>query len=131
MPIKVVNPKQKRDSKTFMLRIKLDEISNLKCLKEEILEQLGKRYIRFNLKFDVGYLSDCQRIHFSESDDIKHELACLIKKGKSLWCDGLEVHVVDSNGPIIVDDSDFEEEQPAKKQKSVNALESKASGSMH
>ena len=37
LPIKVFNPEKKRDSKVFMLKLKLDEVSTLKCLQEEIL----------------------------------------------------------------------------------------------
>ena len=40
--IKVFNPDRKRDTKIFKLHLQIDEISSLKCLREEILEQLGK-----------------------------------------------------------------------------------------
>ena len=42
IPIKVFNPDRKRDTKIFKLHLQIDEISSLKCLREEILEQLGK-----------------------------------------------------------------------------------------
>ena len=42
IPIKIFHPEKKRDSKTYMLRLQIDEIRNLNLLREEILEQLGK-----------------------------------------------------------------------------------------
>ena len=126
IPIKVFHPEKKRDSKTFMLRLQIDEISNLNLLREEILEQLGKKLIKFDLKFDIGYFAGSQKICFSENDDMKKELARIDKKGKSLWYNGLK-KTVEGDVTICVDDSDFSdnEQQPAKKPK-LNALESKA-----
>lgn len=93
------------------------------------MEQLGKRVIKFDLKFDVGYLTGAQRVCFSEKDDIREELTGLMKKGKSLWCDGMRKVVDDDDdATIVVNNSDSEEEfqrQPTKKRKVSNALESK------
>ena len=54
IPIIVLNPSRKRD-KSYMLNLHIDSTSNLKHLREKILEQLGKDIISFDLKFDVGF----------------------------------------------------------------------------
>ena len=55
IPIRVINPKKKRDVKTYILKdIQPQMIRTLKCLSEEILEQLGKGVVSFQLNFDVG-----------------------------------------------------------------------------
>ena len=45
IPIKVINP-IRREAKTYLLNLQIGKIGNLKCLREEILEQLGKRVIK-------------------------------------------------------------------------------------
>ena len=72
-----------------MLNVCIDTIGNLKHLNEEILEQLGKQVVSFDLTFDVGYFvaSSC-RICFVNTDNIKMELTQLRDSGKSLWCEG-------------------------------------------
>ena len=40
-----------------MLKINIDEMTNLKCLREEILNQLEKNVVKFDLTFDVGFFS--------------------------------------------------------------------------
>ena len=85
IPIRVVNPKQKRDVKTYILRnINPQMIQTLKDLREEILEQLGKGVVNFALTFDVGYMSGGHRICFKEKD-IKSLLPGIVKDGGSLW----------------------------------------------
>ena len=49
MPIKVINPSKKRESKMYMPNIPIE------TLREHIIEQLGKNVISFDLHFDVGY----------------------------------------------------------------------------
>ena len=67
--IRVINPMKKRDMKTYSFRdVRTDEILTLAALKEEILDQLGKRVVSFKLDFDVGYMSGNQRICFLEKD---------------------------------------------------------------
>lgn len=128
LPIKVFNPKKKRDSKIFMLHLRLDELSTLKHLQEQILEQIGKKHVRFDLKFDVGYLAGSQNICFHEKDDMKQKLMGLSKKGKTLWCNGLKLLPdVDSDVTICLDSSDSEDDRrPAAKKCKTNASESKA-----
>jgi hypothetical protein len=79
LPIKVVNPKCKREAKTYILHsISVGDITTLKRLKEMILEHLGKNVVSFRLGFDVGYvMSGTNRICFSQSDDVKSELGSL------------------------------------------------------
>ena len=55
LTIKVINPKCKREAKTYILHsISINNITTLKRLKEVILEQLGKSVVTFSLQFDVG-----------------------------------------------------------------------------
>ena len=61
IPIKVINPSKKRESKTYMLNIPIDRMDNLKTLCEHILEQLGKNVVSFDLHFDVGYFSSTHK----------------------------------------------------------------------
>ena len=66
--IKVINPERKRDAKKFILRA--FEPQTLESLREEVLEQLGKNVVSFQLNFDVGYMTGNQRICFREKDKI-------------------------------------------------------------
>ena len=52
IPIKVVNPLRERDGKSYMLYLDIEKVTSLKSLQEEILEQLGKAVVNFDLKFD-------------------------------------------------------------------------------
>ena len=45
MTIKVFNPSRKRECKTFVLSLKVDDMTNIRALCEEVLEQLGKQTI--------------------------------------------------------------------------------------
>ena len=85
IPIKVINPSKKHESKTYMLSLQLDQVRTLECLREHILEQLGKDVIKFDLCFDVGYYSSSHKICFVHT---KTELKRLYEKSKILWCDG-------------------------------------------
>ena len=111
LPIKVVNPKCKREAKTYILRsISVSDVATLKRLKEIILEQLGKN-VSFRLLVDVGYVvSGSNRICFSQSDDVKSELGKIVKKGYSLWCEGLDPGAqkrpCEADGVVLLDDSD-------------------------
>ena len=89
VPIKVINPKCKREAKTYILHsICVGNITTLKRLKEIILEHLGKSVVSLRLGFDVGYIVNGNRICFSQSDDVKSEI---VKKGFALWCEGLDI----------------------------------------
>ena len=52
IPMKVINPSKKQESK---ICIPINQMDNLKTLREHILEQLGKNVVSFDLHFDVGY----------------------------------------------------------------------------
>ena len=124
IPIKVINPSKKRESKTYMLNIPIDHIHNLKSLCEHILELLGKNVVSFDLQFDVGYFSSTHKICFIDGDDIKTELKRLSKAGKTLWCDGKSTRP--SMASVVCVDSDSDDEPPSKKsKKKPSALESK------
>ena len=59
----------------------------LKSLKEEILGQLGKSIVCFDLEFDVGYMMGTQKISFSETDDVGDHMQKILNKGYRLWCE--------------------------------------------
>ena len=72
--IRVFSPTAKLEYKSYLLNLKGFASYRLRSLKEEILEQLGKKVICFDLEFDVGYMKGTQRICFSQSDDVAAEL---------------------------------------------------------
>jgi len=79
--IKVVDPDQKRDTKTYILQdVQVESLFTLHALREEILEQLGKHVVSFKLNFDAGYVSGSQRICFTEKDETVTNLQMLAKK---------------------------------------------------
>lgn len=128
IPIKVINPSRKRDSKSYMLQgIEVEQMGTLNSLREIILDQLGKHVVSFKLEFDVGYFVASQ-ICFTASDDIRSELIRLNSKGKVLWCEGLSDR--SSHSPVISLDSDSGENEHAPKRprtkEKVSVLESKA-----
>ena len=127
IPIKVINPLKKRESKTYMLNIHISTIGTLKHLREEILEQLGKDVVSFNLTFDVGYfVASSRKICFVDADNIKTELIRVRDSGKSLWCQGRSL----SSKETICIDGDDEFTLLPKKAKVdenvLNACEAKA-----
>ena len=70
----MVNSTNKRESKTYMLSLQLEKITSLNCLREYILEKLGKSVVCFSLQFDVGYFVGIHKICFVVNDNIKTEL---------------------------------------------------------
>jgi len=101
----------------------LKEIKNitLKSLKEEILEQLGKSVVCFDLQFDVGYTMGAQKISFSKSDDVGESMQKILNKGYKLWCEGN-----DSRKRSDLDDEDNHNDQaikPKLKKPKMSALE--------
>ena len=62
-----------------MLSLCVEATRDLRHLKEEILEQLGKDLVSFDLQFDVGYYVSSARIHYVNGDNIKEEL-CQIRQ---------------------------------------------------
>ena len=49
---------------------------------------IGKGIKKFDLKFDVGWLSGLRKINFTDGEDLRSELKGIQHKGKSLWCNG-------------------------------------------
>ena len=126
IPIKVINPARKRDCKSYMLNLEVEKVCHLSYLREEILEQLSKEVVSFNLKFDVGCFRGSQRICFTAGDNIAVELQQLKKSGKCLWCDGLKRSECDE--PICLDSDSDDEGIKTKKRKidkEANAFEAK------
>lgn len=74
IPIKVLTVGKMQVSKTYMLNINISEVRGLKCLCEEILDQLGKGVVKFDLTFNVGYISGNRKKFFTKNGDIKSEL---------------------------------------------------------
>ena len=134
MTIKVFNPSRKRECKTFVLSLKVNNMISVRALREEVLKQLGKQTISFDLNFDIGYISGSQKVSFSPSDNIRAELRRLNAKGKMLWCIGKRNDKCTEPGStsvVCVDSESGDElEPPKKKQKQdlpkVSALVSKA-----
>ena len=135
IPIRVVNPKHKRDVKTYILKnVSPQMIQTLKDLREEILEQLGKGVVNFALKFDVGNM---HRI-CSKEKDIKSLLPGIVKDGGPLWCEGIippnsvssrkRKHSISTS--VIIDDlsGSDEDSEPASQKKKLrrSALDEKA-----
>lgn len=90
----------------------------MRVLRDEVLEQLGKKVVKFDLSFEIGYLSGARRINFNEKDDIKCELKYIKLKGKTLWCEGLPERSLNSNEVLTVDsDSDNDRMPPKKRRK--------------
>ena len=126
IPIKIFHPSRKRESKIYMLNLNLSKMKTLKSLQEEILDQLGKSVIKFDLKLDVGWLSGSRRINFTDGDDIRSELKCIKSKSKSLWCDGQRKKIpADSNTVVTIDSDSDGEDLPAPKKQKMNALDAK------
>ena len=53
--VPIINPSNKRELKTYMLNIPIDQMNNLKPIREHILERLGKNVVSFDLNFYMGY----------------------------------------------------------------------------
>ena len=49
---------------SFSELLNLQTLETVESLREEILEQLGKNVVSFQLNFDVGYMTGNQRICF-------------------------------------------------------------------
>ena len=126
IPIKVINPLRKRESKTYMLNLHIGTTTTLKHLREEMLEQLGKDVVSFDLQFDVGYfVASSRKICFVDTDNIQTELTRLRNNGKSLWCEG------NRGKAVCVVDDDYEDEdvpmaKKSKVHKKLNSQEAKA-----
>ncbi len=135
--IRVINPKKKRDAKTYILKdIHPQTIRTLKCLREHIFEQLGKGVVSFQLDFDIGYMSGNQRICFTERE-IGSLFPEIAKDGSQLWCEGIiPLDTVPSlkrkrsnTTPVVIDSSgsDDDTKLPPRKQKSKrSAMDEKA-----
>ena len=123
IPIKVINPLRKCESKTYMLNLHVETTTTLKHLREEILEQLGKDVVSFDLQFDVGYLvASSRKICFVDTDNIQTELIRLRNNGKSLWCEGNRDKAV----CVVDDDGDTPVTKKTKVQEKSNSREAKA-----
>ena len=101
----------------------------MRHLKEEILEQLGKDVVSFDLQFDVGYYVSSARIHYVNGDNIKEELCRIRDSGKTLWCEGRRNETRCESKSVICLDGDDDCEPTPKKvkvQEKLNAREVKA-----
>ena len=102
-----------------MLNLNINNTHNLKYLHEEILEQLGKDVVSFDLKFNVGNFVVARKICFVVTDNVKTELMRIRDNGRQLWCNSKE--------SVVLLDAD-DAPAPKKKMKmikKVNALEQK------
>ena len=115
--IKVFSPIAKREYKSYVLHLKRVSSYCLRSLKEQIFEQLGKRVICFDLKFDVGYIKGTQKICFSQSDDVAVELPKIVSKGFCLWCKGADCRNRSADAAIVLTDDEGECEPEKKRLK--------------
>ena len=114
MVIKVINPNCKCEYKFFNLNLHHLSSITLRSLKEEVLEQLGKNIVCFNLKFDIGYMKGAQKINFSEADAIGEMMQKIVSKGFKLWCEGVDSRKRSAGGVISVLSDDEEEDDDVK-----------------
>ena len=90
LTIKVINPKNKKDAKVYVISVPVTSTATLTQLREVILEQLGKKVVHVDLVFDVGYVSSgSTKICFKEAEDMNVELNKVVAKGHVLWCEGV------------------------------------------
>ena len=124
--------KYKSDKPTEEVLVQLSQYvettHNLKHLREEILKQLGKDVVSFDLRFDVGYYVLFSRINYVDSDNIK-ELCWFRDGGKTLWCEGrwYQTQCESMKSVVCLDDDDDNEPTPkkVKLQEKLNACEAK------
>ena len=62
IPTKVTNVARKQDSKMYMVNLNTESLHKLKDLREDILDQLGKGVVSYDLKFSVGYYLGSRKI---------------------------------------------------------------------
>lgn len=106
----------------YMLSIFINNLRCLRDLREEILNQLGKTVVKYDLCFDVGYFSGSRKILFTEKDSMKTELDKVTCKGKSLWCEGLPDTRLE---PVTVDSDSDDDNVPVAKKRKLSAYDSK------
>lgn len=121
--IKVINPISKRDFKSYTIRLKEVQTITLKSLKEEILEQLGKNVVCFDLQFDVGYMMGAQKISFSETDNMGESFQKILNKGYKLWCEGKDSSKVRKRSDLDEEDNQDDQIRPRSKKPKISALE--------
>ena len=123
--IKVINPNCKREYKNFNLRLQHLSSFTLKSLKEEVLEQLGKGVVCFDLKFDIGYMMGAQKISFSETDAMGEMMQKVVSKGFKLWCEGIDSRK--RSNPVVInvasDDEEDDNDIKHKKKSKMSSLE--------
>ena len=71
LTIRVINPRNKKDAKVYVISVPVTSTATLIQLREVIMEQLGKKVVRVDLDFDVGYVSSGSTIIcFKEAEDM-------------------------------------------------------------
>ena len=113
MVVKIINPNCKREYKYSNLRFLTQHLSafTLRCLEEEVLEQLGESVVCFDLKFDLEYMVGTQKISFSEADTLGEMMKKVVSKGLKLWCEGIDSRKWSNSEGIISIVSDDEEDE--------------------
>lgn len=120
--IKVINPTCKREYKCFNLILHDLSSITLRSLKEEVLEQLGKNVICFDLKFDIGYMKGAQKISFSQADAMGEVMQKVVSKGYKLWCEGIDSRKRSVEVLSVISDEEDDAKQKGKKLK-TNSFE--------
>jgi len=118
--IKVINPNCKREYKFFNLNLHHLSSITLRSLKEEVLEQLGKSIVCFDLKFAIGYMKGVQKISFIEADAMGEMMQKILINGFKLWCEGVDSRKRSAGGVISVLSDDEEEDDNVKQKREKN-----------
>lgn len=82
IPIKVVNPTNKRESKTYMLSLQLEKMASLTCMYWNSWGSV----VSVSLQFDVGYFSGIHKICF-----VKIDIRRYTKIQYKLWAEALDI----------------------------------------
>ena len=90
LPLKVLNPQNKKDYTMFTLRdLTEDDLSSPESIKEAIFVQVGEDVVSRKLDFQVGFTKKSQKMWINNDRDIRDALE-ILKTGKlALWCIGV------------------------------------------
>ena len=71
VPVEVINPDKKSDTKLFMLRnVDKDNLGTLTDFKGTIFEQFGEEVVSSELNFEMGFYHNNKRIWVRNAEDI-------------------------------------------------------------
>ena len=68
----------------------IKKIDNIRCLKQQILDQFGNEFVDEDLTFNIGYHEGTTHIWIHTESDLSQLLRIMQSKSPTLWCDGVE-----------------------------------------